>query len=102
MGCSQNSFGLGVRVVRVTGNPALVTGVGSLQVVIPLVLEISDIFVGDFSFFFTRQAHLLELLVKRYFFFRDIFCSPQFLLFFNQNRKFAHFILRIFLTVFSL
>ena len=51
MGCSQNSFGLGVRVVRVTGNTALVTGVGSLQVVIPLVLEISDIFVGVFSFF---------------------------------------------------
>ena len=48
MGCSQNSFGLGVRVVRVTGNPALVTGVGSLQVLIRLVLEISHTFLLGF------------------------------------------------------
>ena len=51
VGCSQNCFGLGVRVVRVTGNPALVTGVSSLQVVIPLVLEISQTFMlGFFPF----------------------------------------------------
>ena len=78
MGCSQNSFGLGVRVVRVTGNPALVTGVGSLQVVIPLVLEISETFLlGVFPFFFhTPSSPVRAACEKILFLSRHFLLSP--------------------------